>query len=180
MLNETTLTKEIRKWSKEVLEPPSSKHQDLPACPYAKNSWDKDKVKCILGEGGLWKDLIPYIENFDDTFDVVIYCATDYDDITADEVNERINIINEYAVEKNIWVMGAHPDTNIAHAVVQDNFTPITDEDYYQVFVQRLDILVRASDNIKAKGYYQNYLNNDFNNLVKGRKKKWLEQIKQK
>tara|TARA_R100000081_G_scaffold84033_1_gene52353 strand:+ start:164 stop:706 length:543 start_codon:yes stop_codon:yes gene_type:complete len=180
MLDELLLTKEIRKWSEEVLETSCVKHNNLPACPFAKNSWDKEKVKCVLGKGGLWEDIVTYIENFDDAYDVVIYCGTDYEDITAEEVEERIMLLNEFAVPRNLWIMGSHPDTEIPHAADQEHFEPISDEDYYQIFIQRLDVLVKASDSIEAKGYYQNYINKDFLSLVKSRKNKWQEWIKQK
>ena len=45
MLDEALLSKEIREWSREVLEKPSKKHNNLPACPFANNSWTKDRVK---------------------------------------------------------------------------------------------------------------------------------------
>tara|TARA_R100000700_G_scaffold12726_4_gene18145 strand:+ start:2250 stop:2792 length:543 start_codon:yes stop_codon:yes gene_type:complete len=180
MLDLQTLTNEIRKWSKEVLETPKSEHNDLPSCPFAKHSWTKGRVRCYLGDGGEWQDLIPFIEDFDDTYDVVIYCGTDYEYISADEVEERIAILNSYAVERNLWCMGAHPDTEIAHAANQDHFVPDTDDDYYSIYIQRLDTLIKASDSIEAKGYYQNYKTQDFNVLVTRRKKLWLEKEKLK
>lgn len=175
MLDEALLSKEIREWSREVLEKPSKKHNNLPACPFANNSWTKDRVKCILGLGGLWEDLLTLIESFDDTYDVIIYCATDYEDVSIEEVEKRIDILNDYAVPMNLWVMGSHPDTEISHAVDQTDYNPISDEDYYQIFVQRLDVLIKASDSIRTKGYYENYYNDDFHSLVSRRKQKWLE-----
>jgi|TARA_R100000081_G_C4813357_1_gene172872 hypothetical protein len=175
MLNETLLMQEIRQWSQRVLEEPNKDFNNLPACPFAKHSWNSKRVKVMHGEGGYWYDLIKIIQNFDDNYDVVVYCGTDYDEITAEELENRISILNEEAVQNDLWIMGSHPDTEIDHAATQINFEPLFDEDYYQIFVQRLGTLVKASDSIVKKGYYKNYKNNNFQQLIQRRKQKWLE-----
>ncbi len=180
MLDETLLMEEIRQWSLNVIENPMEDFNDLPACPFAKNSWDQNRVKVLVGEGGLWTDLIDYIKNFDDSYDVVVYCATDYDEISAEDVAERIDILNKEAVKKDLWVMGSHPDTVIDHAATQVNFNPLFDDDYYQIFVQRLGILVKASNSILKKGYYKNYNTKDFHSLITKRKLLWQEWTNQK
>tara|TARA_Y100001973_G_C5166482_1_gene316489 strand:- start:12 stop:554 length:543 start_codon:yes stop_codon:yes gene_type:complete len=176
MLDKALLKKEIRQWSSEVLEVPDKSFNNLPACPFAKFSWNKDRVRVMQGEGGYWYDLLKIIQNFDDKYDVVVYCGTDYEKITADELELRIDILNEEAVQNDLWVMGSHPDTEIDHAVSQENFEPILEEDYYQIFVQRLEVLIKASDSIKKKGYYKKYKSDDFKQLIQRRKEKWLEQ----
>jgi len=174
MLNKTLLHQEIREWSKDVLETPSKEFNNMPACPFAKKAWNSKRVRVMLGEGGLWKDLIQVIKNFDDNFDVVVYCGTDYEDISAEEFEERLDILSEVAVPNDVWIMGSHPDAEeIPHAVNQDNFEPLTDDNYYQIFAQRLGYLVKSSEKIQTKGYYQNYTDKNFNSLVIERKEKW-------
>tara|TARA_R100000734_G_C3275485_1_gene70376 strand:+ start:41 stop:583 length:543 start_codon:yes stop_codon:yes gene_type:complete len=175
MLDQALLIDEIRQWSSEVLETPNKKFNNLPACPYAKNSWDKNRVQVIHGEGGYWYDLLKIIQNFNDSYDVVVYCGTDIDEITAEELEHRISVINEEAIQNDIWVMGSHPETEIHHAVCQDHFEPLLEEDYYQIFVQRLEVLIKASDSIKKKGYYKNYKTEDYEQLIQRRKEQWLE-----
>ena len=83
MLTESLLIEELRQWSKSVLEKPNKDFNNLPACPFAEHTWDTGKVKVMLGEGGLWSDLIEIIKNFDDKYEVVIYCGIDYDTMTS-------------------------------------------------------------------------------------------------
>ena len=176
MLNESLLAKELRQWSKDVLEKPNKKFNNLPACPFTKLTWDKNKAKVVLGEGGLWEDLIQLIENFDDTYDVIIYCGTDIDIVDSTEVENRLKTLNDWIVKDNLWVMGSHPETDEDnHAASQEDFEPIVQDSYYTVYLQRLDMLVKASDSIERKGYYKNYSSNNYNKLIKARRKKWLE-----
>jgi hypothetical protein len=67
--------------------------------------------------------------------------------------------------------MGSHPDTEIKFATEQEEFQGLFEDDYYQIFIQRLDILVKASDNIFKKGYYKNYNNEQFNSQILSRRK---------
>jgi hypothetical protein len=172
-MDKDSVYQEIRDWSNKVLEKPNPDFNNLPACPFAKYSWNKNKVHVMIGKGGDWKDLLNEIQNFDDTYDVIIYCGLDYDEISAKEVSDRVNLLNEYICKDNLWLMGAHPDTEIEHSVNQDDYEPLLEDDYYQLFLQRLDVLVKASDSIKGKGYYKNYKPKDYESLVNLRSKLW-------
>ena len=133
MLTKSLLEKEIRQWSEEVLESPNKDFNNMPACPFAKQSWNSGRVQVVLGEGGLWEDLVDLIKNFDDTYDVIVYCGTDYDEISAEEFEDRLDILTEVSVPKDIWIMGTHPDADdIPHAVNQDHFEALTEDNYYQ------------------------------------------------
>jgi hypothetical protein len=68
--------------------------------------------------------------------------------------------------------MGSHPDTVIDYSADQENFESELDEDYYQIYLQRLDTLVKASDSIMKKGYYKNYPDNVLKMLTE-RRTKW-------
>jgi hypothetical protein len=73
--------------------------------------------------------------------------------------------------------MGSHPDSKtLEHAAEQIDFAPLSSQDYYQIFLQKLDTLVKASDSIIKKNYYKNYSKEDFNEFVELRRKRWLEE----
>ena len=63
---------EIKAWSKHALEVKNDNFNGLPACPFAKQSWNSGRVQVVLGEGGIWADLVDLIKNFDDTYDVIM------------------------------------------------------------------------------------------------------------
>ena len=172
MLDIALLMKELRQWSDTVLEQPQSKFNNLPACPFAKKTWNNNKVDIMISQCGDWSDLMDSIISFDDTYDVIIYCGADYENITADELDERIHLLNEQANPLNLYLMGSHPDSEISFAS-DTEFYGLFDDDYYQIFLQRLDTLIQASDNIFKKGYYKNYDNNEFQSQILNRRKLW-------
>jgi len=114
MLDITLLMKELRQWSKDVLEKPQSKFNGLPACPFAKKTWNDNKVNIMISQCGDWSDLMDAIINFNDDYHVIIYCGTDYEDITKDQLVERIDLLNEQANPLNLYLMGSHPDSKIS------------------------------------------------------------------
>jgi hypothetical protein len=170
VLDKALLMNELRQWSRTVLEKPQEKFNNLPACPHAKKTWDNNKVNVVISECEMWSDLMDYIINFDDTYDVIIYCGDNYENITADEVDTRINLLNKQVNRLNLYVMGSHPDTEIEFATEQSEFMALFEDDYYQIFVQRLDVLIKASDNIIKKGYYKNYSNQQYQSQILNRK----------
>ena len=52
MISQAAIKKEVRDWSKEVLE------TDKPICPYAKKTWANNKVKVVLSKCEYWSDLV--------------------------------------------------------------------------------------------------------------------------
>ena len=172
MLDKTLLMKELRQWSHTVLEQPQGKFNNLPACPFAKKTWNNNKVNVVVSQCSDWSDLMDSIISFDDTYDVIIYCGDDYENMTADELHERVHLLNGQANPLNLYLMGSHPDSEIPFAT-DEEFNELFDDDYYVVFLQRLDTLIQASDNIFKKGYYNNYDNNEFQSQILNRRKLW-------
>jgi hypothetical protein len=43
----TDIVKEIKDWSKYVLEPRNPEFNDIPACPYARKAWKEKKVDIL-------------------------------------------------------------------------------------------------------------------------------------
>ena len=174
MLDHALLMKELRQWSADTIEKPQKKFNNLPACPFAKNSWDKKRVNVIQSKCNSWFDLMDTILNFDDNYDVVIYCGTDYDIIDVNEFEDRVHLLNEVSNSLDIYIMGSHPDTVIDFASeANEDFEELLDEDYYVLYVQRLEYLIKASDNILKKGYYKNYSAKDLSDQITDRRKLW-------
>lgn len=171
MLDKTLLMKELRQWSHTVLEKPQDKFNNLPACPFSKKTWENNKVNIVISQCNAWSDLMDCIISFNDTYDVIIYCGDDYDLISSEMVEERINALNSVANPMNLYIMGSHPDTKIHFSSDQSEFEGIIDDSYYTIFIQRLDTLVKASDNIFKKGYYKNYDNKEFISQILTRRK---------
>ena len=51
MITHAEITKEVRDWSKEVLE------TENPVCPYAKKTWENNKANIIISNNIHWRDI---------------------------------------------------------------------------------------------------------------------------
>ncbi len=60
---ENNIQKEIRRWSKEVLEIPSPHFNGVPPCPYARQAWAEDKVAILFKHEETTKVCIPVYLN---------------------------------------------------------------------------------------------------------------------
>ena len=69
---EAEIVQEIKLWSSQILEKPSSYFNDLPPCPYARKAWVDDKVAIVFKRHDSYQPLYSCISQFDETFDLVI------------------------------------------------------------------------------------------------------------
>lgn len=54
-------------------------------------------------------------------------------------------------IDKDIWVMGFHPDDEASEYVDDANFCHLTEESYAIIFVQRLTKLHESADKLKKE-----------------------------
>ena len=79
-------------------------------------------------------------------------------------INKRLSNINEKIhkgeyKQKDIWVMGFHPDDDVNELIDDGTFSEIVKEEYALIFVQRLTKLQESANKLKKLGYYDNYYN---------------------
>jgi hypothetical protein len=60
-------------------------------------------------------------------------------------------------IDKDLWLMGFHPDDEPSEFVDEITFEPETDARYAMIFVQRLSKLQEAADKLGKRGYYDSY-----------------------
>lgn len=158
---EQAVVKEIMQWSKEVLEKPNAFFNNLPPCPYARSAWLEDKVSILFKHEDSYQVLYSCVSQFDDRYDLVIIVDL-LNKTASDEFHEYFDSLNEAIssgmfIDKDMWVMGFHPDDDPSDFVKDIPFEPETDTVYSLVFVQRLSTLHRAADKLDKKGYYESY-----------------------
>lgn len=157
---------EIQQWSSQVLEKPSKHFNGLPPCPFAKKAWLDKKVKVDFGDK---KTVINRCMNWDDSLDLVIIVAEDWEWGEIDEwcENENNNLEND-----DLTLMAFVPcDDAITPGQSQEeleDWDHILDEPYAMVFIQRLTTVNAASEKLEQKGYYKN-CTAEFLEYVKGR-----------
>ena len=163
MLTQSQLKSEIRAWSSETLE--TKQNNGHATCPYAKNTWSKDQVQVCLSKQEDWSDLILKTKNFSQDKKVLIYCDFNVE-LSEDEFNSRLNMLNTFFNEQDYWFMGFHQDHDAKSIVEETSFEPIYEEVYNMVFMQRLEELNKASQNLADIGYYSNWTKEEYDNIL--------------
>ena len=157
----TGIVREIKGWSKYVLEPRNPEFNGIPACPYAKAAWREGKVDIVFKEDKSYGLLSNTLENWNEDKDLVIIVDTDFIK-REDRFHKYHDIINKRISEnlykdKDLWVMGFHPDDDEQELLDSEDFEPETDTEYALVFVQRLSKLEQAAEKLRLIGYYDKY-----------------------
>lgn len=152
---------EIRAWSSQVLEEQQEYFNELPACPYAKAAWERDRVAITFKKGEGWQDLWSAISQFPDGIDIGMVVDLDYQ-TPPDSFHEFLDQVNEAIscgtfIDRDIWVMGFHPEDEANSDIDSQGFTPLFEEDYTIIFVQRLTKLHESADALKPLGYYDQH-----------------------
>ena len=156
------IKKEIRRWSKEQLEPPNPDFNNIPACPYAKKAWKDKKVKFDFKTKSYDTSIVyQYLENWDDSLDLVIVVDTAFLE-DSEDFHDHIDFINENISEnvfgdRDLWVMGFHPYDDTNELIDDGDFEGESETEYAILFVQRLSKLEVASEKLNNQGYYSTY-----------------------
>lgn len=143
---------EIRLWSDEVLEVPSSGFANLPPCPFARTAWLKNNV------------IVHVTYELDDVIDIKsvlsgseeklhLFAWVNYDEMTAAQFDEWIEEQNQNHF--GVWLMGFHP--NATENPLTPAFEGLIEDDYAIILVQSLNELVEASESLKKTDYYQKF-----------------------
>jgi len=142
----------LEDWILNELSIPSEETNGLPLCPYAKKAWLNNEVRLVWQDEDLWKRVFTEIDNFDDTYKVVI-CGIEDSEQTYEELESFCFALNaRFAHEgKDIWLLSFEGD-------------------YTMVFIQRLSHLDRAAAWLERKGYYNNYSQEDYKKLIADRR----------
>lgn len=152
---------EIRSWSSHALELPNEEYGGLPACAYAKKAWEEDKVGFSFKYSPSYQPLYSIVSTFDDVHDVVILVDLEYE-ADSSAFHEYLWDLNKAISEglflqKDMWVMGFHPDDEPNEDIDDGTFEPPVETEYAMIFIQRLSKLQKASDKLRHSGYYEYY-----------------------
>lgn len=173
---EKAIVREIMQWSNNALEKPSPSFNGLPPCPYAKKAWAEDKVAIIFKEEDSYQALYSCISRFEDYFDLAIVVDL-ANNKAPDQFHEYLDSINDFIstgafIDKDIWLMGFHPDDEPSEFVKDISFDYEVDTAYSMIFVQRLSKLHEAADKLNKNGYYDSYAGEyDASDIYEKRKK---------
>lgn len=148
MLNQTTVESAILKWLVETVESPQSELGDWPPCPFARQA-RLNKTYLIKSGTDPLSDGSELADLWDSTKEVVILW---YSDVTVDRLVQQTKKLNEIIIPKNFVALEGHPDLeeSINGIDLRFKLCPI-------IVFQQLDKLNQAADQLRAKGYYDNW-----------------------
>ena len=160
---EDQICEEIREWSRYALEKPNKNYNNLPSCPFAKTAWKDKRVSFAFKNTHSYYCLDTLIDCFKDNKDLIIIVDMRFENNEKfhkhlSDVNEKIHK-GEYK-QKDIWIMGFHPDDDVNELIDDGTFAEIVKEEYALIFVQRLTKLQESANKLKKLGYYDKYYSN--------------------
>ena len=156
---EDSIRQEVREWSREFLETPSEELGGMSVCPYAKQTWEAHQVLMSFKRTTSFKDIFLSLENFDDNYRIHIVIDLDYEE-DSDTFHDHVEALN-YAIsdgvfnDKDLWIMGSHPDDDQNESFDTDEFEQLNDISYAMYYIQRLEDLHQAVQGLKKTDYYK-------------------------
>ena len=182
---EESIRKEIRDWSKDSLEKANETYNGFPPCPYAAKAWIDNKVDIQFKYDLSPEKLYENISHYNDKYELIILVDLEYE-LEPDRFHGYLEGINEAISnnafqDKDIYVMGFHPEDDTNEIIESDSFETEVDDVYSMIFIQRLSLLERASEKLRSKGYYdRTYGNYKVDEILQKRNKLFRRLVWQK
>ena len=151
------MEKQIEKWIGEFVSVHNEALGSVP-CPYARSALTRYEETQNIGES-----LANTLNNWsDDVHVVVIHTATE--NYTPEELQSIVKQFNAVAMPQDIVALEDHPDD-----VENINGVKINFGKCILVLVQRLSVINRKSLALKDQGYYDNWSEDNLNDVVNWR-----------
>ena len=175
---EQTIFEEIREWSKYTLKTKSK--DGFFACPFAKTSWDLNRVGVVFKHDAHKQCLYTALSEFNNETDVVVIVDLNYEDVTTfhqylESLNDAIS--QGIFIQKDLWVMGFHPDDDANESIDDGKFDAKTDVSYAMIFIQRLTKVQLAAHKLKLTDYYVKYFEEKVPDVVFGYRESFYRRL---
>ena len=177
---EEDVKQDVRKWSEHFLEIPNKHLGGFPACPFAKKTWNDDKVIVEVKRKNKWykTELNGHLKQLDfSVHEILIFCDP-YFNYSLEEFQEIIDAYNTWYNKKDIFFMGFHPhnpanEEEQEFLVTPNGDTPTVESDleYSMMLAQKFSQLQEASDKLHRIGYYEKWPKGYYQDVVVSRAK---------
>ena len=174
------IKKDVRKWSEHFLEIPNKHLGGFPACPFAKKTWQDDKVVVEVKRKNKWykTELNAQLKQLDfHVHEILIFCDP-YFNYSLEEFQDIIDAYNDWYNKKDVFFMGFHPlnpanEEEQEFLVTPNGETPIVESDlmYSMMLIQKFSQLQEASDKLHRQGYYRLWPKEYYRDVVVSRQK---------
>jgi len=174
------IKKDVRKWSEHFLEIPNKHLGGFPACPFAKKTWQDNKVIIEVKRKNKWykTELNAQLKQLDfNVHEILIFCDP-YFNYSLEEFQDTIDAYNKWYNKKDIFFMGFHPlnpanEEEQEFLVTPHGETPLVESDlmYSMMLIQKFSQLQEASDRLHRQGYYEKWPKGYYKDVVVSRQK---------
>lgn len=151
----------LTKWIDEVLSVPSDLLNSLPICPFARRAILDNQIKFIRTSN--YMDDIPVLlQQWDEAVHAVVFVCDD--DVDADQYVSDVADLNAEFLSQNLVLLEDHVNIEEAfHGIKFNNGR------YNIIIAQRLHNINEASRALERKGYYINWSDDMYNDVVRWR-----------
>ena len=164
-MNQTEIVEKLNKWMTEFIEVPNPKLGDWTPCPFARQARVNNKISIKFAEIFEFTDVIrESIETLEHK-EVVVVCFN-HNDINPVELQSYVQGMNKTLMPINYVILEDHPFSPEYINGVCMNFGICG-----LLVIQKLDKLNTASDQLREKGYYKHWSNEDLDSVVSWRYK---------
>ena len=177
---EEDVKQDVRKWSEHFLEIPNKHLGGFPACPFAKKTWNDDRVLVEVKRKNKWykTELNQYLKQLDfSVHEILIFCDP-YFNYSLEDFQDIIDAYNNWYNKKDIFFMGFHPhnpanEEEQEFLVTPNGDTPTVESDleYSMMLAQKFSQLQEASDKLHRIGYYEKWPKGYYQDVVVSRAK---------
>jgi len=150
-MNREYIMLELTSWMVNFVEKPNPLLGDWAPCPYARQARIGNLIEIVFSDPTELNDAVEQALPLLEKKDVVIICF-DHNQIESSAVEQLVEVINQKLMPHNYVVLEDHPDR-----IESLNTVPMNFDKCGLLLVQKLSKLNAASEQLKQKGYYDNW-----------------------
>ena len=158
-MNELEVKEKLQDWLINFVEKSNPLLDNWPPCPYAKQARLNNKIHIVFDDPLLISNYISYL----DSYDVVVLCF-DHTKFSASQITQFTKHLNGVLMFKDFVVLEDHPDAEEFVNGVKMNFGECG-----LMVLQKLSKLNEAADQLKKKGYYKSWSEENLDDIVNWR-----------
>ena len=176
------IIEDVRLWSKHFLEVPNLHLGGVPACPFAKKAWlDKKVWVSVKSKGTRYhEELNNHLHNLNFNISEILIFCDPYYSYSPHELHEITETFNTIYNMENMYFMSFHPSNPATEKEQRFLVSPNKDVDvsgpdykYSMMLVQKFSQLQEASDKLHKQGYYKQWPDEYYQDVVVSRANKY-------
>jgi hypothetical protein len=178
------IIEDVRLWSKHFLEVPNLHLGGVPACPFAKKAWLDKKVWVTVKPkySPYKKELNNCLKNLDFSISEILIFCDPYFSYSPNELHMATEDFNEWYNRKDFYFMSFHPSNPATEEEQRFLVSPNKgvevsgpDYKYSMMLVQKFSQLQEASDKLHKQGYYKQWPDEYYQDVVVSRANKYKQ-----